>query len=959
MKSPSQGIDLPCASPDTCRGPHSNLVLVSFIFLSLPNPPLTSVGHSSLCPDPKELREKEHRMTMLIYVESFMTNYGFSSSNMQHDKVIKESAMAWDGQPVVLIDTPGFDDTYKSDVEILGIGEDREMQLKSEFWNDMIDKGCSVSRFGDSYDSAWDILAPTNAKPQVLLSDEIAEQHKKLKETEVGVTLSKQLQRLSKDQRDANRRLKGLARRQKNPKMAKELSDQAAEVEGGLSQTLEQMRALKLSFTTKGSRSNLKQALFVVSNPSISKANRTQEGRRIDSQSLVTLSSCPIATSVLVQGIRTEISIEIFYTMFRNKQSKDRIIVYVPRPSISTKYAHMDMQRYGSLWSGENYGNTTTTYRYLNLRESVMVCTLAQKKSSSPQPIPLTVEVLSSSIPQSLWPNAVDLKPNRGSSYKKEIHIERILYLHKISDNRMAGPSLQNLELFASICRQRQVPNVTFVTTMWSQVNEELGRRREKQLCEDFWKELMDKGSEVVRFKDSYESALEILGCSPEEIKARILLSTEKSHEHKHKWLLSFSKLTLRRSRTAARYACVLHRDWIYSNGCLTDRPKPQSLLEATAFPRLLGWSPPKNWTDMHIKSILPRTSRMEAANDLWPHVIDFIVFPAYLALPSTTYPLCLDPLKVSLCDRRNGNYNLAAILYLHRISDNRMAGSPLKNLELFASLCGRSAMPHVVLVTTMWSHVSEKVGAEREEQLKTSFWHDMMEKGCSVRRFEDTHKSAWDIIKFASSKSSNDPQTNVLISTELVDRHKKLKETQAGTTLNKQLEKLIKDQKEANKRLRTLANSQGNQKTKQELTKRVEELEGKITQTTQKMRELKLPIAKRLLRLFSRNSPVSPSDSDASLVLAEQVSTEVLASTQNRHCEKALIYSSCFRIRLYLLIHILTKLGYGPPRASTAPQKARMKQSGFGASITPIPFVSPWASVSTLNRAVFDMRFG
>ncbi|PVF99831.1 hypothetical protein CPB86DRAFT_702555 [Serendipita vermifera] len=209
----------------------------------------------------------------------------------------------------------------------------------------------------------------------------------------------------------------------------------------------------------------------------------------------------------------------------------------------------------------------------------------------------------------------------------------------------------------------------------------------------------------------------------------------------------------------------------------------------------------------------------------------------------------------------RNGKYNLDAILYLHRISDNRMAGSPLKNLELFASMCGKSAMPHVVLVTTMWSHVSPQVGKDRENQLKSSFWQDMIDKGCTVQRFNDSYADAWRIIDTPSdapTASGNGSQTNVLISTEIVDRHKELKETAAGATLNKQLEKLIKDQKEANKRLRALANSQGNPNAKQELTKRVQELDGKIAQTTQKMRELKIPFARRLLRMFKGNVSTS-----------------------------------------------------------------------------------------------------
>ncbi|PVF99832.1 hypothetical protein CPB86DRAFT_262226 [Serendipita vermifera] len=224
--------------------------------------------------------------------------------------------------------------------------------------------------------------------------------------------------------------------------------------------------------------------------------------------------------------------------MFRNKQSKDRIIVVMGAYGAGkTTFIN-----YATGQSGKGVGHGLhpctkdvefTTADSSDGRSIVLVDTPGFDATTEP-----SVQTLS------------QIAEHLEKAYKKEIHIERILYLHKISDNRMAGPSLQNLELFASICHQRQVPNVTFVTTMWSHVNEELGVRREKQLCEEFWKELIDKGSKAERFKDSYESALEILGCSPEEIKARILLSTEKNHEHKHRWSLSFSKLTLRRSRT-------------------------------------------------------------------------------------------------------------------------------------------------------------------------------------------------------------------------------------------------------------------------------------------------------------------------------------------------------------------------------------------------------------------------
>jgi hypothetical protein len=155
--------------------------------------------------------------------------------------------------------------------------------------------------------------------------------------------------------------------------------------------------------------------------------------------------------------------------------------------------------------------------------------------------------------------------------------------------------------------------------------------------------------------------------------------------------------------------------------------------------------------------------------------------------------------------------------------------------------------MPHVTLVTTMWDHLVPEVGEEREKQLKESFWQDMIAKGCAIQRFDGTEEGAWRIIESSHATGTVD----VLIATEIVDRHRELDKTEAGATLNRQLEKLLRDQKEANKRLKALTNSQDQQNSRQKLEKRVDELDSKIDQTAQKMRELKLPFTKKLMRLF------------------------------------------------------------------------------------------------------------
>lgn len=79
----------------------------------------------------------------------------------------------------------------------------------------------------------------------------------------------------------------------------------------------------------------------------------------------------------------------------------------------------------------------------------------------------------------------------------------------------------------------------------------------------------------------------------------------------------------------------------------------------------------------------------------------------------------------------------LSGIIYLHRISDQRMQGSAKKNLFMFKKLCGPNALKHVILATTMWDRVSEAEGKARENELTTTpdFWGWMVSQGSRVNQ--------------------------------------------------------------------------------------------------------------------------------------------------------------------------------------------------------------------------------
>jgi hypothetical protein len=83
--------------------------------------------------------------------------------------------------------------------------------------------------------------------------------------------------------------------------------------------------------------------------------------------------------------------------------------------------------------------------------------------------------------------------------------------MHEISQIRMHGTSRKNLTMFKKLCGPDAASNIRLVTTKWSHVKEFIGQERERQLCEIYWNEMMGQGSSVVQFRDTLESAWDIV----------------------------------------------------------------------------------------------------------------------------------------------------------------------------------------------------------------------------------------------------------------------------------------------------------------------------------------------------------------------------------------------------------------------------------------------------------------
>ncbi|KAF9449511.1 P-loop containing nucleoside triphosphate hydrolase protein [Macrolepiota fuliginosa MF-IS2] len=127
------------------------------------------------------------------------------------------------------------------------------------------------------------------------------------------------------------------------------------------------------------------------------------------------------------------------------------------------------------------------------------------------------------------------------------------------------------------------------------------------------------------------------------------------------------------------------------------------------------------------------------------------------------------------------GGVKLSGVLYLHRITDNRMTNTLMRNLNMFEKLCGKDALSNVIFVTTMWGELEEgdDSGNKHEEELRNNYLKFFLSKGSQMLRFEQTISSAWGIINALPMT-----QKALKIQKEMVDKNIPLAETSAGRSL-------------------------------------------------------------------------------------------------------------------------------------------------------------------------------
>ncbi|KDQ18738.1 hypothetical protein BOTBODRAFT_29114 [Botryobasidium botryosum FD-172 SS1] len=128
----------------------------------------------------------------------------------------------------------------------------------------------------------------------------------------------------------------------------------------------------------------------------------------------------------------------------------------------------------------------------------------------------------------------------------------------------------------------------------------------------------------------------------------------------------------------------------------------------------------------------------------------------------------------------------ITGMIYLHRISDNRVSGATQNNLDICRKICGDDALKNMIMCTTMWDLLSPdaEVEREREHELKRDFWAPMIDNGAVTTRHDGTIGSAQDIIRTALQF---EPTTS-RIQYEILAERKKLEDTAAGAHIRRAL---------------------------------------------------------------------------------------------------------------------------------------------------------------------------
>ncbi len=151
-----------------------------------------------------------------------------------------------------------------------------------------------------------------------------------------------------------------------------------------------------------------------------------------------------------------------------------------------------------------------------------------------------------------------------------------------------------------------------------------------------------------------------------------------------------------------------------------------------------------------------------------------------------------LSEIATWLADSYQSGIRLHGIIFLHRITDNRLQGSAKRIMMMCRELCGTDAVKRVYFVTTMWDKVlpgDTAAATAREDSLlgMHDVWRRIVPQ--SSLRFQP-HSTASPARDIVNALASYQEPVVMELQRQLVDEHRPLGETGAGRVLDADMQR-------------------------------------------------------------------------------------------------------------------------------------------------------------------------
>ncbi|KAJ2916931.1 hypothetical protein MD484_g3523, partial [Candolleomyces efflorescens] len=142
-----------------------------------------------------------------------------------------------------------------------------------------------------------------------------------------------------------------------------------------------------------------------------------------------------------------------------------------------------------------------------------------------------------------------------------------------------------------------------------------------------------------------------------------------------------------------------------------------------------------------------------------------------------------------SVYDKSDMQAKVTGLVYLHNISQNRMGKMSRLSHDLFGKICGSAALETVVMASTHWDvllHCNPGAAPLREGELK-EFWAESLSRGAVYKTIgaKDPRRDIEGIIDLILEKHA----VVTRVQEELVEQGKRVAETDASRTLRETLE--------------------------------------------------------------------------------------------------------------------------------------------------------------------------